>query len=107
MVLVTDKAGDARFREQAAAMNQELMLSVVRQHELTETLGVSELRYRNIFESAKDGILLLDADGRVYDANPSFIEMLGYSREELAGKTLWDIGPIKDIEPRRAHLRNC
>ena len=37
VVLVTDKTGDARFREQAAAMNQELMLSAVQQHELMET----------------------------------------------------------------------
>ena len=51
VVLVTDKTGDVRFREQAAAMNQELMLSAVRQHELTET--VEELGARLQPDSSK------------------------------------------------------
>ena len=99
VVLVTNKTGDVRFREQAVAMNQELMLSVVRQHELTESLSASELSYRRIFESAKDGILLLDAEkATVYDVNPSLMKMLGYSHEDMVGKEFWETGPIKNIE---------
>ncbi len=63
-----------------------------------EALQRSELRYRRLFESAKDGILILDADsGQILDVNPYLIEMLGFSKEELAGKELWEIGPFKDI----------
>ena len=58
----------------------------------------SEMRYRRLFETAKDGILLLDADtGQIVDANPFLQELLGYSLTELLGKTLWEIGPFKDI----------
>jgi len=58
----------------------------------------SELRYRRLFEAAKDGILILDADnGQIIDANPFIIEMLGYSLEELTGKKLWEIGVFKKI----------
>jgi PAS domain S-box-containing protein len=58
----------------------------------------SERRYRRLFESAKDGILILDADsGHIVDVNPYLIEMLGFSKEELAGKELWEIGVFKDI----------
>jgi PAS domain S-box-containing protein len=58
----------------------------------------SELRYRRLFESAKDGILILDADnGQIVDVNPYLIEMLGFSKEELTGKELWEIGVFKDI----------
>ena len=61
-------------------------------------LKSSELRYRRLFESAHDGILILNADsGQIVDANPYLIDMLGFSKDELAGKYLWEIGPFKDI----------
>jgi two-component system cell cycle sensor histidine kinase/response regulator CckA len=66
-------------------------------------LGASEMRYRSLFESAKDGILILDADsGRIVDVNPFLTELTGYSREEYLGKHLWEIGPFKDIAASRA-----
>jgi PAS domain S-box-containing protein len=61
-------------------------------------LEASETRYRRLFESAKDGILILDAEtGKVVDINPFMIELLGYSRENYFGKALWEIGLFKDI----------
>jgi diguanylate cyclase (GGDEF)-like protein/PAS domain S-box-containing protein len=62
-----------------------------------DALKVSETRYRRLFESAKDGILLLDAvTGQITDVNPFLIDLLGYSHKELLGKKLWEIGPFKD-----------
>ena len=64
-----------------------------------EALRVSELRYRRLFETAKDGILILDAKtGKITDANPFLVNLLGYSLEELVGAHLWEIGPFKDIK---------
>ena len=61
-------------------------------------LRASESRYRRLFESAKDGILILDAEtGQVLDANPFLISLLGYSHADLLGKNLWDLGPFKNI----------
>ena len=68
-----------------------------------EAQRASELRYRRLFESAQDGILILDADsGQIVDVNPYLIEMLAYSKEELVGKELWEIGPFKDIVASKA-----
>jgi PAS domain S-box-containing protein len=62
----------------------------------------SELRYRRLFESAKDGILILDWDtGAIVDANPYLMKTLGYSYEELVGRELWEIGVFKDITAAR------
>lgn len=62
----------------------------------------SELHYRRLFESAKDGILILDAHtGQIVDANPYLLKTLGYSYEELIGKKLWEIGVFKDIATAR------
>jgi two-component system, cell cycle sensor histidine kinase and response regulator CckA len=59
----------------------------------------SEARYRRLFETARDGILILDEPaGQIIDVNPFLAELLDYSREELLGKALWDIGLFKDIE---------
>ncbi|HTH49717.1 MAG TPA: PAS domain S-box protein, partial [Candidatus Limnocylindria bacterium] len=61
-----------------------------------ETLRASELRYRRLFETAQDGIIILDADtAQVVDANPFMQQLLGYSQEEFLGRKLWEIGPFK------------
>jgi PAS domain S-box-containing protein len=62
----------------------------------------SELRYRRLFEAARDGILILNAQtGKIEDANPFMSELLGYSHDQLLGKELWEIGVFKDIENSR------
>jgi diguanylate cyclase (GGDEF)-like protein/PAS domain S-box-containing protein len=71
-----------------------------------EKLQASEVRYRRLFETAKDGILLLDADtGRITDVNPFLQDMLGYSHAEFLGKALWEIGPVKDITASQDAMR--
>ena len=68
-----------------------------------EALKTSEMRYRRLFETAQDGILILDAEtGQISDVNPFLIEMLGYSSKNLLGKKLWEIGPFKNIEASKA-----
>jgi diguanylate cyclase (GGDEF)-like protein/PAS domain S-box-containing protein len=63
------------------------------------SLKESEVRYRRLFEAARDGILILDAKtGAITDVNPYLIEMLGYSREEFVEKKLWEMGAFKDVE---------
>ena len=64
---------------------------------VSSALRVSELRYRRLFESAKDGILILDAEtGVVTDANPFMSSLLGYPRENMVGKAVWELGFFKD-----------
>jgi len=71
-----------------------------------DKVQASESRYRRLFETAKDGILLLDADtGRITDANPFLQDMLGYSLDELRGKALWEIGSVKDIAASQEAMR--
>ena len=68
-----------------------------------EALSISETRYRRLFETAQDGILILDAaSGAITDVNPYLLEMLGYSREDCLGKRLWELGPFKDVEASQA-----
>jgi PAS domain S-box-containing protein len=61
-------------------------------------LKTSEIQYRRLFEAARDGILILDADtGQVVDVNPFLIEMLGFSHKEFLAKKIWELGFLKDV----------
>ena len=63
-----------------------------------ELMVASEIRYRRLFESAKDGILILDAEtGKVVEVNPFLITLLGYSHAEFLGKKVWELGFLKDV----------
>src|ERR1044071_2491759 len=67
---------------------------------------ISEIRYRRLFEAARDGILILDPNSRrITDANPFMTELLGYPHEELLGKELWEIGLLKDEEASQEAFR--
>jgi two-component system cell cycle sensor histidine kinase/response regulator CckA len=67
-----------------------------------EALQDSEKRYRRLFESAKDGILILDADtGKVVDVNPFLLQLLGYSYDAICGQYIWELGVFKDIAASR------
>ena len=77
----------------------------VRRH-AEHLLHASELRYRRLFETAKDGILILDADtAEIVDVNPFMCELLGLAHAQVLGRKLWDIGPFKDVAASRAGFR--
>jgi PAS domain S-box-containing protein len=70
-----------------------------------EVLRASEVRYRRLFEAAKDGILILDAEtGMIVDVNPFLIEMLGFPHEAFLHKSIWELGCFKDIVGNRANF---
>jgi PAS domain S-box-containing protein len=62
-----------------------------------QKIHVSEARYRRLFETAQDGILILDGDtGEIIDANPFIVDLLGYPLEDFVGRHLWELGSLKD-----------
>ena len=70
---------------------------ITERRNISLALQSSEVRYRRLFEAARDGILILDAaTGRITDANPFMAELLGYSHEEFLDRELWEIGVFGD-----------
>lgn len=91
----------------APAIKRELNFAeTARQRKIAEEkLLNSEARFRRLFESAKDGILILNAEtGEIIDINPFLVEMLGYSYNNFLGKKLWEIGLFKDIAANQDKL---
>jgi PAS domain S-box-containing protein len=69
-------------------------------------LRTSEIRYRRLFEAARDGILILDAITlKITDANPFMTELLSYSHDEFLGRELWEIGLFRDKEASQDAFR--
>jgi PAS domain S-box-containing protein len=74
-----------------------------RGNSLELALEVSELRYRRLFETAQDGILILNANtGKIIDVNPFLLDLLEYPFESMIGLRLWEIGQFKDIAANQA-----
>ena len=70
-----------------------------------EMLMASEVRYRRLFEAARDGILILDAEtGMIVDVNPFLIKLLGFSHAEFLGKKIWELGFLKDVFASQANF---
>ena len=79
------------------------MPASVRRSSLELALEASELRYRRLFETAQDGILILDANtGKIIDVNPFLLDLLEYPFESMIGLRLWEIGQFKDIAANQA-----
>jgi formate hydrogenlyase transcriptional activator len=66
---------------------------ITERRQLEILLTESEERYRRLFETADDGILLLEKrEGNITHANPAITKMLGYTKEECIGKKVKNIG---------------
>ncbi len=73
--------------------------------DITERKRAAEARYRRVFESARDGIVLVDAEtGGILDLNPYAEALLGYARSELVGRKLWEIEPMRNLPKLRAAI---
>ena len=70
-----------------------------------DQLAVSEIRYRRLFEAARDGILILSKNTlRITDVNPFMLELLGYPRAHFIGKELWEIGIFRDKDASQSAM---
>jgi len=54
-------------------------------------------RYADFFESAADGIIVIDADGHLLFSNPRARAITGYSEADLSGRRVGDIFAIEDV----------
>jgi len=62
---------------------------------VSEALRESEKRYRMLYDSSRDGIATANLKGFITRCNQAYVDMLGYSREELKKIRYQDITPSK------------
>jgi PAS domain S-box-containing protein len=89
--------------------SREAGLILLAVEDITDRKRAAEAKYRRLFEAAKDGIVIINADsGEIIDVNPFFVELFGVSRTDLMGKQFWKVQPldgIKDGQSAFEHLR--
>lgn len=80
---------------------------VTERKRLENSLIDSELQYRRLFETASDGIVLLEkSEGKITHANPATEKMLGYNQKDIIGSKLPDIGVSLDMEDFQTTMQN-
>ncbi len=73
--------------------------------DVTDQKRAAEAKYRRLFETAKDGILVIDADsGQITDVNAFLLNLFGYSREDLTGKPFWETELMSTVPERKGML---
>jgi len=97
----------SRINNELVNAQRELASAAEAARHGTDTLKASEERYRRLFESAKDGILILDAaTGKIEDVNPYLCQLLEYTPDDFVGKQLWEIGTFRDIATNQETFRH-
>ena len=100
----TSRDVELRISNQLAAPNVEAILVTIT--DITQRLRErraateSEARYRQLFDNSLDGMLITAPDGRIFDANPAFLNMLGYTREEAKERRLHRDDVLDESDPR-------
>jgi diguanylate cyclase (GGDEF)-like protein/PAS domain S-box-containing protein len=77
--------------DELRAKTAALEADIVRRREIEGALRRSENKYRELFWSNLDGIVISTLDGQVLDANPAFLNMMGYSLEQLKLLNFWSL----------------
>lgn len=75
-------------------MQQDYVLAAARniteRHRMEQSLREETYRRQILVDQSHDGIVVMEEDGKVYEANCSFAEMLGYTQEEILELHVWD-----------------
>jgi sigma-B regulation protein RsbU (phosphoserine phosphatase) len=88
---VEDRTSVVRDERGRKIFNQGVMVDVTPRRLAEEKLRKSEEKFRRIVETAGEGFVLMDDHLRIVEVNDSYCRMLGYRREELIGKTTFDL----------------
>ena len=103
---IDDSAAPIRSRAGETAGAVLVFRDITERRKAERLLHTSELRYRRLFQTAKDGILILDAvSGRITDANSFMAGLVGIDAHELLGKELHEIGLFADQEESKRAFR--
>jgi len=96
------------YRKDIGAKMILLAIEDITEHKRLENLLTeSEERYRRLFETASDGIVLLEKrEGKITHANPATEKMLGYTNKESIGNKLQDIGVLLDMGDFQTTMQN-
>lgn len=66
-----------------------MLIDITDRKKVEKILSKSEIKYRQIVETAQEGIWLIDEDNKTTFVNNKLCEILGYTREEMMGQDIY------------------
>lgn len=103
---VMDKTSVVRDENGNKTHNQGVLFDITERKLAQDALKKSEQKYRRIVETAAEGFVLMDVNLKITDVNKAYCMMLGYSRDELIGKTTLDVAS-EEFKAYIAHNRDA
>ena len=101
---------EVRVKERTAELtnaNEELRLGIIERERVEEVLRVSEARYQDLYENAPDMFVSVDAESaRIIQCNQTLTTALGYSKEEIIGRPIFDMYHPDCMEDVRRDFRS-
>ena len=88
---IEDRTSVVEDAETGVRYHQGIVIDIHRRKEAEEKVRKSEEKYRRIVETAGEGFLLMDETLKIVDLNNAYCRMVDYSRNELIGKSLFDM----------------
>ena len=95
--LLVELAGDLSFALDAIEAERQKAAAFA-------ALAASEVRFRTLFERSPLGYQSLDAEGRLIDVNPAWVEALGYTADEVVGRWFGEFLAPANVEKFRIEL---
>ncbi|MCD4500656.1 bifunctional diguanylate cyclase/phosphodiesterase [Chromobacterium vaccinii] len=95
-----------RLVDELRAKTLALEADIARRREVEDALRRSENKYRELFWSNLDGIVISSLDGQVIDANPAFLNLMCYSLDQLKQQNFWSLVAEESEALERFNLDN-
>ena len=92
---IEDQTSVVRNEEGEKLFHQGILVDITERKLAEEELRRSEEKHRRIIETAGEGFLLMDDHLKISYVNDAYCKMLGYSRDEIIGKTPLDLATEK------------
>ncbi|NYB51922.1 MAG: PAS domain S-box protein [Methanobacteriaceae archaeon] len=89
----------ATYKQEGEWYADGILRDITHRKKMEKSLEESEKKYRSVIETAGEAIILLDHKGFVSEANQKALELTGFEKDELVGKSLINIAPLIKINP--------
>ncbi len=94
----------ANMLSQLSYSNIKFAQSLAERDALVDALRESKEKYRNLVETANEGIWIIDNEDKTIYVNKKMTEMLGYGQEEMIGRSGWDFTDEEDKAVSRLNM---
>jgi PAS domain S-box-containing protein len=81
---------------------------ITKRNQAQQFLERNEQKYRALVETTGTGYVIIDAEGRVHDANAEYVRLTGHlTFRDIKGRSVFEWTAKQDLEQRRQRMKTC